>query len=181
MRYLRDGLEIGPGLAEKWESNADASEWTLYFRKGLKWSDGHPWSVDDILFWWEDQVKVEELKEYPPDEARSGKGTLMTMTKIDATTLKLTYDADGPEALHDPVPHQVQHCAGQGQLDRYVSADASLSHQSGMSHDDRVDAGELREGPVHQVGAQSVLLVRGFGWQPVALSRPYRAHKLPGP
>ncbi|HAN16341.1 MAG TPA: ABC transporter substrate-binding protein, partial [Chloroflexi bacterium] len=96
LRYLRDGLEIGPGLAEKWESNADASEWTLYFRKGLKWSDGHPWSVDDILFWWEDQVKVEELKEYPPDEARSGKGTLMTMTKIDATTLKLTYDAPTP-------------------------------------------------------------------------------------
>ncbi len=96
LRYLRDGLEIGPGLAEKWESNADASEWTLYFRKGLKWSDGHPWSVDDILFWWEDQVKVEELKEYPPDEARSGKGTLMTMTKIDASTLKLTYDAPTP-------------------------------------------------------------------------------------
>ncbi len=96
LRYLRDGLEIGPGLAEKWESNADASEWTLYFRKGLKWSDGQPWSVDDILFWWEDQVKVEELKEYPPDEARSGKGTLMTMTKLDATTLKLTYDAPTP-------------------------------------------------------------------------------------
>ena len=96
LRYLRDGLEIGPGLAEKWESNAEASEWTLYFRKGLKWSDGHPWSVDDILFWWEDQVKVEELKEYPPDEARSGKGTLMTMTKLDATTLKLTYDAPTP-------------------------------------------------------------------------------------
>ena len=96
LRYLRDGLEIGPGLAEKWEQNADASEWILYFRKGLRWSDGHPWTVADILFWWEDQVKVEELKEYPPDEARSGKGTLMNMTKIDDYTIKMSFDAPAP-------------------------------------------------------------------------------------
>jgi peptide/nickel transport system substrate-binding protein len=96
LRYLRDGLEIGPGLAEKWEQNADASEWVLYFRKGLRWSDGQPWTVADVLFWWEDQVKVEELKEYPPDEARSGKGTLMTMTKIDDYTIKMSFDAPAP-------------------------------------------------------------------------------------
>jgi len=38
VRWLRDGLEIGPGLVERWESNADASSWTFYFRKGQEWS-----------------------------------------------------------------------------------------------------------------------------------------------
>ncbi len=96
LRWLKDGLEIGPGLVESFENNADLSEFTLHFRKGLKWSDGQPWSVDDILFWWEDEVQTPELKELPPDEARSGKGTLFTMTKIDDNTLKLTYDAPTP-------------------------------------------------------------------------------------
>ncbi len=36
LRWLRDGLKIGPGLVEEWESNDDTSEWTLHFREGLK-------------------------------------------------------------------------------------------------------------------------------------------------
>ncbi|HEX5416117.1 MAG TPA: ABC transporter substrate-binding protein [Chloroflexota bacterium] len=96
LRWLKDGLDIGPGLVESFENNADFSEFTLHFRKGLKWSDGQPWSVDDILFWWEDEVQTPELKELPPDEARSGKGTLFKMTKVDDNTLKLNYDAPTP-------------------------------------------------------------------------------------
>ncbi|MER3404316.1 MAG: ABC transporter substrate-binding protein, partial [Chloroflexota bacterium] len=96
LRWLKDGLEIGPGLAERWETNADTSIWTFYFRKGLKWSDGQPWTVDDILFWWEDEVQIPDLNELPPDEARSGKGTLMQMRKIDDYTLQLIFDAPAP-------------------------------------------------------------------------------------
>ena len=96
LRWLRDGLEIGPGLVEKWETNADGSTWTLHFRKGLKWSDGKPWSVDDVLFWWEDEVQNPDLKESPPDEARSGKNTLMTLKKVDETTLQMVFDAPAP-------------------------------------------------------------------------------------
>jgi peptide/nickel transport system substrate-binding protein len=93
LRFLKEGTKIGPGLAESWESNKDATVWTLHFRKGLRWSDGEPWTVDDILFWWEDQVKVPELNEPIPDEARSSKGTLVTMKKLDDYTLELAYDA----------------------------------------------------------------------------------------
>jgi hypothetical protein len=32
--WLRDGLEIGPGLVERWESNADASSWPYYSHGG---------------------------------------------------------------------------------------------------------------------------------------------------
>ena len=46
LRWIDDGLGIAPGMVEEWESNADASEWTLYFRKGLKWSDGSHCTVD---------------------------------------------------------------------------------------------------------------------------------------
>jgi len=96
LRWLRDGLEIGPGLVESWESNADTSQWTLHFREGLKWSDGKPWSVDDILFWWDDMVNDKEAGESPPDECRSGKNTLVQFKKVDDNTLQMIFDAPAP-------------------------------------------------------------------------------------
>jgi peptide/nickel transport system substrate-binding protein len=108
LRWLNDGLAIGPGLAESWEANADTSEWTFKFREGLKWSDGEPWTVDDILYWWEYMVGgngketsdewPEGLKpiETPPDEGRSGTGSLATFNKVDDYTLQMVFDAPAP-------------------------------------------------------------------------------------
>jgi peptide/nickel transport system substrate-binding protein len=42
--------EIEPGLAKSWEKTDDLREWTFHLRKGLKWSDGHPFNADDVLF-----------------------------------------------------------------------------------------------------------------------------------
>ncbi len=95
-RWLNDGTDIGPGTAEKWTSNADATEWTVYFRKGLKWSDGHPFSVDDVLFWYYDMaVPGHDAQTVPPD-CQSAKGTPCVMKKVDESTLKITYDAPQP-------------------------------------------------------------------------------------
>ncbi len=96
LRWLNDGLTIGPGLAESWESNADTSEWTFHFRTGLKWSDGQPWTTQDIMFWWEDMVLNEEFTEGIPDEARSGTGSIATFSAPDDTTLVMTFDAPAP-------------------------------------------------------------------------------------
>lgn len=96
LRWLNDGLDIGPGLMESWESNDDASEWTLHFRNGLKWSDGEPWTTADIMFWWEDIANNSESGQVPPDEAKSGNGTLMEMTAPDEVTIVMTFDAPAP-------------------------------------------------------------------------------------
>ena len=96
LRYLNDGQDIGPGLAESWEANDDSSEWTLHFRKGLKWSDGEPWTTADIVWWWEKFVLPGKMAQVPPDDARSGKGTLATIKAVDDLTLTLTFDAPAP-------------------------------------------------------------------------------------
>jgi len=96
LRYVNDGKDIGPGLVQSWSSNSDASQWTFHFRKGLKWSDGHPFTTDDVLFWWEDLVVPGHYAQVPPEDCRSGKGTLVKMTAVDDVTLRLTFDAPTP-------------------------------------------------------------------------------------
>ncbi len=106
LRWLKDGLAIGPGFVESWESNADASRWTFKIREGIKWSDGQPFTTKDIMYWWEYTVggngKEKEFPEglkpinSPPDEARSGTGTLMTLNAPDDYTFEMVFDAPAP-------------------------------------------------------------------------------------
>lgn len=42
--------ETTTGLAKSWESSDDHLTWTFHLRKGLTWSDGRPFTADDVLF-----------------------------------------------------------------------------------------------------------------------------------
>jgi peptide/nickel transport system substrate-binding protein len=96
IRWVDDGLGVDQGWLEKWEHNEDKSEWTLYLRKGTKWSDGEPFTVDDILYWWEDMCLNPDQATNPPDEGLSGKGTLADFIKADDFTLVMSFDAPAP-------------------------------------------------------------------------------------
>jgi len=97
LRWPRNPKDpILPGLAKKWEFSADGKELTLYFRKGLKWSDGQPWTVDDIIFWWED-IELDTNLTAAPHAEWVVNGKPMTLEKIDDTTIKFKFD--GPNGL----------------------------------------------------------------------------------
>jgi peptide/nickel transport system substrate-binding protein len=98
LRWLKDGLEIGPGWAESWEHNDDTSKWTFHMREGIKWSDGQPFTTADIMYWWNDMINNPDntASNTPPDEARSGKGTLAKFTAVDDYTLEIAFDAPAP-------------------------------------------------------------------------------------
>jgi peptide/nickel transport system substrate-binding protein len=53
MRYdLKDQKTIvpSPDIAESFEANADATEYTFKLRSGVKWHDGQPFTADDVVF-----------------------------------------------------------------------------------------------------------------------------------
>ena len=59
---------------------------TIYLRKGMKWSDGHPFTTNDFLFWYEDVYLNKDIQATPnPDFMIGGKPG--TMRKIDDVTL----------------------------------------------------------------------------------------------
>ena len=95
LRWIDDGLGIAPGMVGSWSTNADNSEWTLNFRKGLKWSDGQPCTVDDVLYWWNDLVLNLDHKDNPPDFGQAA-GKLVELIRVDDYTLKLKYAAPSP-------------------------------------------------------------------------------------
>lgn len=42
-----------PGVAEKWESNEDATVWRFFLRKNAKWSDRKPVTAHDFVYGWQ--------------------------------------------------------------------------------------------------------------------------------
>ncbi len=100
LRWLEDGLVVGPGWAESWEVNEDLSEWTLHIRRGIRWSDGQPFTSSDVLFWWEDMVLYKPQLEGPPDWAYSSKGNLMKLSAPDDYTIVLSYDSPAPITVY---------------------------------------------------------------------------------
>ena len=93
LRWPQDPADpIEPGLAENWEFSADGKELTLYFRKGLKWSDGVPFTVDDVIFWWEAIETDTNVTSAIHGEWNVG-GEPMQLEKIDDSTIKLKFAA----------------------------------------------------------------------------------------
>ena len=42
--------EIEPALAESWTTSPDGRTWTFTLRQGIRWSDGAPLTIDDVVF-----------------------------------------------------------------------------------------------------------------------------------
>lgn len=101
LRWPRDPNDpIQPGLADKWEFNDDGTQLTLHFREGLRWSDGVPFTVDDVIFWWEAIETDPNVTAAIHSEWTVG-GEPMTLTKVDDNTITLNFAA--PNGLAERV------------------------------------------------------------------------------
>ncbi len=54
VRWDPTGTHPAPGAAKDWRVEDGGRRYVLNLRKGLKWSDGHPFTSEDIVFWFED-------------------------------------------------------------------------------------------------------------------------------
>jgi peptide/nickel transport system substrate-binding protein len=89
------GLKITPSVAKGWTVSDGGRTITLSLRKGLRWSDGQPFTAADILFWFEDLYSNKDLTPTPaPEMAINGKPG--TVQKIDDYTVAFKFDEAYP-------------------------------------------------------------------------------------
>ncbi|HPO82922.1 MAG TPA: ABC transporter substrate-binding protein, partial [bacterium] len=79
-----------PGVAESWKIGGNGRIFTFYLRKGLKWSDGHPFTADDVMFWYKDILLNKELTPVPPTYFTS-EGEVVKVEKIDDYTVRFSF------------------------------------------------------------------------------------------
>jgi peptide/nickel transport system substrate-binding protein len=62
------GSKIVPCLAKSWSLSDDGKTATVNLREGMKWSDGHPFTADDFLFWYTEIYSNKALVPTPAPE-----------------------------------------------------------------------------------------------------------------
>ena len=98
VRYADDLSSIVPNVAKGWEWNDDFTQLTFYLRKGHKWSDGAPFTAEDVKFWYDnlalDSNVIEKAKDYVLVA-----GKRMTVDVIDPQTVRFNLPAPKPGLL----------------------------------------------------------------------------------
>jgi ABC-type dipeptide/oligopeptide/nickel transport system permease component/ABC-type transport system substrate-binding protein len=61
LRWSPLGYPIVPNLARSYEVSPDYREFTFHLRRGVRWSDGEPFTSGDILYWWRHEVNDDVL------------------------------------------------------------------------------------------------------------------------
>jgi peptide/nickel transport system substrate-binding protein len=81
---------VEPNLAESWEFSEEGAVLTVYLRKGTKWSDGEPFSAEDVSFLWDDIWLEEEATQGLPGAVRVD-GEIPELAVVDDFTLQFTF------------------------------------------------------------------------------------------
>lgn len=86
---LFDDLSLRPVMAKSVEISGDMKSVTIHLRKGLKWSDGVPFTADDIMFYIVDVEMNDELN--PAVHPDFAPGNLEEIRKIDDYTVRIDF------------------------------------------------------------------------------------------
>jgi ABC-type dipeptide/oligopeptide/nickel transport system permease component/ABC-type transport system substrate-binding protein len=100
VRWSPNGYPIVPHVAKSWDSSPDHRSWTFHLRPGMKWSDGHPFTADDFVYWFEWEVLYFQQLGYPLHDdsfrlLRSGDG-YGRIEAVDLETVRFDFPHPNP-------------------------------------------------------------------------------------
>jgi len=91
-----DSLEPLPYLAKSWEWSEDGYELTMNIIEGAKWSDGHPFTTEDVLFSWEDMIVDPNVQSPKGASAWIFEDQMTELVVIDDYTFKFVFPVAFP-------------------------------------------------------------------------------------
>jgi len=92
------GFLIEPQFAKSWEIQDEGRTFLFQMREGAKWSTGDPYTTEDVMFWYEDQILNDELTLSKPSWLQIG-GELGVFEAVDDYTFKLSFVQSYPLIL----------------------------------------------------------------------------------
>ena len=130
VRWDPEWEEAVPNIATEWEYNDDATELTITIREGIRWSDGEPFTTDDILFALNDIFNNHDVS--PMAASNPGIGE-----KVDDNTLTITFDEPNALWIEDDfllyqLVEKPKHYLEQFHIDHNEDAD-ELAEEEGYS------------------------------------------------
>ncbi len=84
------GDKVTPNLARGLEMQDGGRAWLLHLRRGMKWSDGKPFTADDFVFWFEDVYRNKDLNP-TPSATMAINGKQGTIEKVDTHTVRFKF------------------------------------------------------------------------------------------
>ncbi len=89
--FSPDGASTVMKYAASVTPSADFKTWTVTLRKGSKWSDGSPFTTDDIMFWYKDVVQNKDLTPAPAAWLLNADKSLVDIKATDDVSTVWTY------------------------------------------------------------------------------------------
>ena len=90
-----DGEALLGNVFATYEPNADGSVFTIRLRDGLRWSDGEPFTTEDIGFWFDHDAANTELNPDGLGNLKVG-GMMATLNVVDAVTFQFRFAGSYP-------------------------------------------------------------------------------------
>jgi len=94
-RFANDLSEVYPEVATGYEFNEDLTSCTITLREGIKWSDGEPFTADDMMFYFEDWQFDTDIQPTVAGQWVVG-GERIGVTKVDDYTVEFTFAVPNP-------------------------------------------------------------------------------------
>lgn len=90
LRYTPDWSGVVPNVAESFEGDAESRVFTIRLRKGMRWSDGAPYTTEDIHFWYDTVLTDKRVAFVGNDHWKSG-GVPAKLEIIDAQSFRVIF------------------------------------------------------------------------------------------
>ena len=84
------GDKVTPNIAKGYEMQDGGRTLVLHLRRGMKWSDGKPFTADDFVFWFEDIYRNKDLVP-TPSAAMAINGKQGEIQKVDTHTVRFKF------------------------------------------------------------------------------------------
>ena len=89
--FSPDGGSVVMKYAESVTPSTDFKSWTVKLRKNSKWSNGDPFTTDDIMFWYKDVLQNKDLMPSQPTWVINADKSLVDIKQTDDVTTVWTY------------------------------------------------------------------------------------------